>query len=435
MKKPNILYLMTDEHRFDVLGFMGNNIVRTPNLDKLAKDAVVFNNAYAHNPICVPGRQCVLSGQMSSTNGCKRWAEDLPPGYQTFPRILSQYGYSTVIAGKLHAMGQDQNLGFTMRIGYDSGIAPHYIKDVKENFISSTNLKWSQAKEIERAGVGNSLRNRRDKYALDGLLLHIENTFLDQYYDRATPDAPIMLKLSLVQPHYPYVTTEEKFNYYLNRVKLYENTHMEDDEFLSLHPVGGTERDKQRMVAAYYGMVETVDEYFGQVVQALENVGQDLDDWIIVFTTDHGEMLGEHGVMEKQKFYEGSCRIPLFIRYPKMFSPKQVEENVSDIDIFATLLSICGIEWEQPVDSRSLINLMSGDNTSWNNEIISQYGGSNIMIKRDTLKYHFYNKTQKEYLFDLERDPLENDNFAEDERYTEFVKYCRKKIQGIPYSS
>lgn len=425
-KRPNILFLMTDEHRFDIAGFMGNPIVRTPNLDRLAKDAVIFDNAYAHNPICIPGRQCMLAGEMSTTCGCKRWLDDLPPNYVTFPRVLSQYGYETVAAGKLHLVGQDQMQGFTTRIGAECHVSPKYIPDLKEMPKAGTDFKWTQDKEVARAGIGESYHQKEDRYALDGLLMYIDERFLSPMYDRAMPDSPIMLKLSLNQPHYPYFTDEKKFKYYLNRVEEYENQHNFEHDFLSLFPPKASSRDMKRAMAAYYGMIETADEYFGRVIEALENVGQNIDDWIIVYTTDHGEMLGEHNVMEKQKFYEGSVRIPLFIRYPKKFAPKRVKENVSNIDLFATLLDLCNTPCEKKTDSRSLTPLLSGEG-EWFNEVISQFGGTNIMIKRDNLKYHFYTTSQTEFLFDLEKDPAENENYLEAPENAAFVDYCRKK--------
>ncbi len=425
-KRPNILFLMTDEHRFDISGFMGNNLVRTPNLDKLAKDAVVFDNAYAHNPICVPGRQCMMVGQMSTTCKCERWGEDLKPDSQTFPKILAQHGYETVAAGKLHFMGKDQMQGFTRRIGAESHVTLDYINGLKESYPTATaGKKWTQAKEVARAGIGKSPHEKEDEYALEGLLMFIEEYFVSPTYDRSCKDNPIMLKLSLNHPHYPYLAEEDKFNYYLNRVKPYTNKHMEiGHDFLCAYPPNDSERDMQRTLAAYYSMVENADEKFGKVIAALEKVGENIDDWIVVFTSDHGEMLGEHGVMEKQKFYEGSVRIPLFIRYPKKYAPKRTNKNVSSIDLFLTILEMCGITFNEKIDGRSLCELLNGNSENWQNEVISQFNGTNIMIKRDSLKYHYYTDVKKSYLFNLAKDKNENFNFIDDDEYKDFIDYC-----------
>lgn len=436
MKKPNILFLMSDEHRFDVCGFMGNDIVKTPNLDKLAKDAVIFDNAYAHNPICIPGRQCMLAGQMSTSCNVHRYGEDLAPNYQTFPRILSQHGYNTVAAGKLHLVGYDQMQGFTHRIGRDTQMMDRYVENVKEPFVRKANasFKWSQSKEVQKAGIGYSVNARIDEYSTLGLENEILEKFANGLYDRHNPDQPVLLKLSLIAPHYPYFTDEKKFNYYLNRVKAYENQHYEKDhDFLSRFPTDASEREVQKMLACYYGMVERMDEQYGQIVNLLEELGQNLDEWIIVYTSDHGEMLGEHGVMEKQKFYEGSCRVPLFIRYPEKFAPKHVTDNVSSIDLFATLLELCGCTWEKEVDSRSLIPLLDGDNSEWENEIICQFGGTNIMIKKDNLKYHYYKLSDTSFLWDLSRDPEETINYIDEPEYQDFIAKCIQKKNELGF--
>lgn len=436
MKRPNILFLMSDEHRFDVAGFMGNSLVKTPNLDRLAKDAVIFDNAYAHNPICVPGRQCMMSGQMSTSCNVIRYGEDLAPGYQTFPRVLSQYGYSTVVAGKLHHEGIDQMQGFTKRIGMDAELNTKYIPNMKEPFKRTQNasFKWTQSKEVQKAGIGIAAAGKNDAYRTEGLLDEIADKYGHGLYDRQNVEQPVLFKLSLTQPHYPYFTDEEKFYYYLNRVKPYENQHYEaDHDFLSKFPVDSTDREIQKMLAAYYGMVEQIDYHFGEVLDQLEYFGEDLDDWIIVYTSDHGEMLGEHGIMEKQKFYEGSCRIPLFIRYPKRFTPKRISQNVNNIDLFATLLELCNCEWDEEVDSKSLIPLLDGNTKDWDNEVICQFDGTNIMIKRDDWKYHYYQTSDTSFLFDLSKDKDEKINFVGEPEYEEFVKYCIKKKEELGF--
>ena len=111
MKKPNILFLMSDEHRYDVSGFMGNSVIKTPCLDNLAKDAVIFDNAYTPYPFCIPARQCMAAGQYAKRCRVERFADDLTPGYQTLPRIFGHNGYKTVAIGKLHHNGTDQKKG------------------------------------------------------------------------------------------------------------------------------------------------------------------------------------------------------------------------------------------------------------------------------------------------------------------------------------
>ena len=145
----------------------------------------------------------------------------------------------------------------------------------------------------------------------------------------------------------------------------YLDQEVSDHPFLSQHQVrpgeDASERELRRATAAYYGMVETIDDYYGQVLDRLRQVGQDLDDWIIIYTSDHGEMLGQHGIWEKQKFYEARARVPLIIRWPKGFGDgRDIDENVNLCDLFATLCDLCGISTPPGLDSRSLAPLLQG---------------------------------------------------------------------------
>lgn len=436
-KRPNILFLMSDEHRADVTGFAGDPIVRTPVLDYLAETGIVFRNAYTPSPICIPGRQCMMSGQLPETCGCRRYGDDLAPGSMTFAKRLAQYAYNTVCSGKLHHVGVDQMQGWTKRIAPDAEVFDRYIEgrvaaEFERYEPAPGTGKWSNQKEIERAGIGEGPYQRFDQRAINAALDFVQRYFTDPMYDRPGTPRPLMLKLSLLQPHYPFLTDEAKFTYYLNRVPLYMESRA-DHPVLSRTQappdVVATERDVRRATAAYYGMVESIDEIYGDLTAALEYVGQDLDDWIIVYTSDHGDMLGQHGVWEKVQFYEGAVRVPLIIRWPAQFEGGQVvDENVNLCDLFATLCDLCEIPVPAGLDSRSLVPLMEGDTTGWYNETVSQYDSDRVMIKRDQLKYQWYGEAVPEVLFDLEQDPDENENYVDDPAYADALVWFRQRL-------
>lgn len=427
MSPPNILFLMSDEHRYDVLGYAGNEVVRTPRLDALAESGIIFTNAYTPSPICIPGRQALMSGQLPRTCGVENFSQDLAPGYMTFARRFAQYAYHTVAAGKLHHTGPDQLQGWNQRLGSEIRMADHRIEGRHAASFAPfadtfRRVKWSDTKEVLRAGVGWPPSHAADAYALQGTLNCIRDHFTDPYFDRARPERPVLLKVSFNQPHYPYQTDQARFEYYLNRVVPFLDEPAFDHPFLSQRQVQPgvdvTDRDMQRATAAYYGMVETIDSFYGQVLDALTAVGQDLDDWIILYTSDHGEMLGEHGIWEKQKFFEGSVRVPLFIRWPRGFARNRtVTENVNLCDLFATLCDLAEIPLPSGLDSRSLVPLCQGETAGWPNESLSQFAGRNLMIKQDALKYQYYGEDMPEVLFDLVRDPDERVNLIGDPRY------------------
>ena len=440
MSQPNILFLMSDEHRPDVTGYEGNEIVRTPILDELARTGVVFRNTYTPSPICVPGRQCLMSGQLPKTCGCEGWF-DLEPNYMTFARQFSRHAYSTVCCGKLHHQTYDQMQGWSSRPAGDLSMTGVYLEGKDEAAFKRhsrpfSDIKWSDTKEVKRAGVGRSQIIENDEFWTEAALTSIERHFNHAQYDRENPNKPMLLKLSLIAPHYPYQVDEERFGYYLNRVNPYLDQQVSDHPFLSqkqVRPgVDASERELRRATAAYYGMVEHIDTLYGNTLDQLEYVGQNLDDWIIIYTSDHGEMLGEHGIWEKQKFYEASARVPLIIRWPKGFEGgKVVDVNVNLCDLFATLCDLCELPTPEGLDSRSLVPLLTGDTSSWSNESVSQFGPHNLMIKQDNLKYQYYGEDSPEVLFDLEKDPTEVTDFIADASYADALGKFRTRLAEL----
>lgn len=438
MARPNILFLMSDEHRADVAGYAGNTVIRTPTLDRLARSGCVFTNAYTPSPICIPARQCMMAGQLPKTCGCQG-GTDLEPEYMTFARKFTQYGYAATACGKLHHYGQDVMQGWTCRIGSDirTTHATERIRDDKStperNF---ADYKWLEPKEVNRAGIGRGPHVAMDEYTIRGALDYIDDKYINAFHDRESLTRPLLLKISLLQPHYPYSAEEEKFKFYLNRVQPYLNEMLFDHPFLRQRAVrqgiDSSERELRRATAAYYAMIETVDGHFGTVLKALENAGQNLDEWIIVYTSDHGEMLGQHSIWEKQKFFEGSVKVPLIIRWPKKFpAGGSIDNNVNLCDLFATLCELADIPVPSGLDSRSLIPLMEGNIEDWDNETVSQFGRTNLMIKRDHLKYQYYGENIPEVLFDLQRDPSENTNWIDDPQYSEYVEAFRSRLAEL----
>ncbi len=173
---------------------------------------------------------------------------------------------------------------------------------------------------------------------------------------------------------------------------------------------------------------------YQEIISCLEEAGQNMDDWIIIYTTDHGEMLGEHAIWEKQRFFEGSARIPLMIRYPNRISSSRCDKNVNLIDLFPTLCDLCGLEIPDNLDGRSLLPLLNKDEMSWENVTYSQYRENYVMIKKDDLKYQWYGDDQSEILFDLKRNPSETENYIENVTYSQYREnYVMIKKDDLKY--
>ena len=443
-KRPNILILMSDEHRADAAGFAGNPIVRTPVLDELARTGVVFRNAYTPSPICVPARQCLMAGQLPKTCGCDGAWMDLAPGYHTFARRFAQHAYHTVCAGKLHHLGADQMQGWTVRLAPDAEVYPKYLDGLIREELDAwpgrpVSGRMSNEQYVKEARAENGWTHWFDAQALEAAQHYVRGRCHGRT-GGVGAQRPLMLKLSLVQPHCPFVTDRVSFDYYLNRVPVYTDAPC-GHPVLSLSqietPVNLPEADIRKATAAYYGMVETVDRYYGRLLDTLRAAGENLDDWIIVYLSDHGEMLGEHGIWEKARFYEGSVRVPLIIRWPRRFAGgRVVKENVNLCDLFATLCDLAGIPAPPGLDSRTLVPLLEGNTADWRNETVSQIRRrhrDHVMIKQDALKYQYYGEDIPEVLFDLDRDPGERNDVVGLPEYAEAMRRFRVRLAELGY--
>lgn len=427
----NILILMADELRFDLPGFMGNPIARTPTMDRLAKDAVVFDNAYTPAPVCVPARQSIATGKYPLHTGCEHFTDDLPPGSHTFARAFSEAGWLSVACGKLHHRGPDQMQGWLQRIGAETAVQwPNtYGAEGREQI---GRLKWRGAHELQIAGPGVSPLSLHDRLAVDGAIDFLRMHF-EGMYRRTAEMPPVMLMVSLQQPHFPLLAEPELFAYYHERVKPRLR------EEAPWHPVLGrgallpgdevSDGQIRNATAAYYALVEKADREFGRVIEAIESHGQDIDDWLVVLLSDHGDMLGEHALWEKRKFYEGSVRVPLFLRSPREWPAARRRENVSTIDLFATLCEAAGLAPAPGIDGRSLVPLLQNRSSGWVNETFSQYDADEFMLKRGNLKYLAFGAKGSDVLFDMASDPGESTNRIADVNYTAQAAGMRERLQ------
>lgn len=455
--RPNVLLLIDDEHRWDLAGFAGDDVVRTPTLDWLAETGTVFENAYTPAPVCVPARHSLRTGQLPRTWDCHGF-HAFESGYQTFARQAGEYGYMTASAGKMHYPGFAQMQGWRKRLGPTpmKRAIGDGVLDVQEPpeygaYGNFSDWKWSAAEEITRAGVADSRVQVQDRRCVEGTEQFLKQYFSGPYYDRAQPDRPLVLQTSLIQPHYPFFTDDEElFTYYLNRV---DPNYEEPSQLDQTVGVGRTvmpgedvsERHVRRATAAYYAMVERIDALFGRLIDALRHHGEDPDDWVIAFTSDHGEMLGERGGWGKGNFFEASVKVPLIVRYPQRFEASRVTENVNLCDLYATCCDLAGMPVPPGLDSRSLVPLLNGDTDVWHdeyhNETVSQGAGNgsvaggldaeDLMIKRDDLKYCSYGET--EILFDLAADPGETTNVIDDPAYADAVATFRDRRAALGY--
>lgn len=417
--RPNILILMADEHAPQFSGVYGHPLVRSPNLDRFAGDGVTFDAAYCNSPLCVPSRMSFMTGRFPSAIGVYDNASPLASDTPTWAHLLRSVGYDVTLAGKQHFVGPDRLHGFRAQLAHDlHASAEHPIWSWDDGVPPSPGT-WTH---LETSGPGTTVEIETD----DG----VEAATLAYIREQATSDRPWALNASFIAPHFPFVVPEPYWSMYpLDDIDLPDIPagHLEDQ-----HPVyrtmramfgleGVTEEQVRRARAGYYGLVTYLDDKIGRILAALDETGQ-TDDTIVVYTADHGEMNGEHGLWRKSVFYEHSARVPLIVRWPGTATRgRRVSEVVSLVDLVAMLADVAGVAPVTPFDGDSLAPLLAGPDPGWKDEAFSEYlahgvPGPMAMLRQGYLKLNYVHGADPE-LFDLATDPHELHDVSADPAY------------------
>jgi choline-sulfatase len=421
MSQPrNIVVLMTDDHGAWAAGCYGNRELKTPHLDALARDGARATHAYTPNPVCSPARACFFTGTFPSQHGIHDWLQENPAephawldGQTTLPQRLQAAGYRTGLVGKWHCGNSHQpQPGFDFWLGYADGQYPH---------VGEQNLICNGKPETFHGHQSPYLTSR----ALDFL--------------NASDQRPFFLFLGLVDTHSPFATHPEE------RVAPYRDCTFED---LPREPYTGPgwirlgdppdETRRREWAAQYYAAVGTIDEQVGRVVAALEANGQ-LDNTLIVYTSDHGHMNGHHGLYTKgnatvpQNFYDESIRVPLLLRHPGSISAGlELTSPVDHCDLHDTLCDYAGIGGSETGPGRSFrVLLDSKTDAAWRSSQICEYGNAR-MVRTDRWKYiqRFapHEATYGDALYDLANDPRETTNVIGDPAQADVVSKLREAL-------
>jgi arylsulfatase len=385
VKRPHVFFLMCDELRADSLGYMGNKIVKTPHLDELAQDSVIFENSYTNCPMCVPARASLMTGRNPLSHGildnAMRMVEDEKP----LPGLLRSNGYTTTMYGKLHVHRSSQECGFDE---FQNGFADPYtsflgIRDPEMR--KKTPFKKNEG-DIPLVLHGKSPTPPEQTSC---------SRLVEAYIQRiaAIPESvqPIFHYLSLLDPHTPYMPTKPYSEMYdPAQMPLPPNAGRTlDDKPIThryFHKVRGfdklNEEDYRQSLASYYGLVTHVDDRMGQVIERLKEL-ELYDDSIIIFTSDHGSMMGEHGFIEKWgHMYEPVVRIPLLVKLPKNINGGMRLDTFAEIiDIMPTVLDAAGIPVPAEVQGKSLLPVCRGEIKVHRTEAHSTYFCGSIHVE------------------------------------------------------
>lgn len=444
--QPNILLIMADQLAPQFTGAYGHPIVQTPHLNTLCQEGIRYDAAYTPYPVCSPARACLMTGKLASSIGAYDNAALLAADQPTLAHYLSNAGYDTVLAGKMHFVGPDQLHGFRTRL--TSNI---YAAD-----FSGT---WKTAPDVSPQDHAAQLMGDDVKVGHwnMGLDFDEETHFRALEYLRAqgavrqrtpagdAPYKPFFLCVSYHHPHPRFWPPKEFWELYSDdQIDLpiipgdLEQKYSTLDRWINYHhnlqgnPSVLDPNSLRRVRRAYYALVTYIDQKVGELIQSLAQ-NHLLDNTVVVFTSDHGEMLGERGMVMKRAFYEHSARVPVIIRLPDGSSQNTVSETpVSLLDLLPTFLDMAGVAPQErlPVHGESLLHMEIQDS---DRQIFSENlaeGGvkaPSFMIRRGRFKY-VYVHGHDEQLFDLEDDPNEWTNLASDADYQEVVSKHRERI-------
>lgn len=420
-RKPNILFLMADQMRGDCLGVAGNPVIQTPHLDRLAAQGFHFARAYSSTPSCTPARAALLTG-MSPWNhgqlGYGRVAEKYP--YEK-PQALRDAGYYCHAVGKMHFSPQRNPHGYHQILLDESGRAesPDFRSDYRSWFLSQ-----APTLNPDATGIGWN-DNTSAPYALPEELhptrwtADVAERFLDSY----SGDAPFFLKVSFARPHSPYDPPARFMDAYRDAplperaVGDWAARHApRSDNSASLwHGDLGPEAARAAR-QGYYGSVSFLDEQIGRVLAALERRG-DLENTLILFTADHGDMTGDHHLWRKTYAYEGSAHIPMIVRCPKGWTTApagaRLDHPVELRDVLPTFLDAAGVTDVPAMDGSSLLRLARDPKADWRPWIDLEhcrcYAESHnwTALTDGRMKYIYQFEDGREQLFDLADDPRE----------------------------
>jgi len=428
--RPNFLIVMADQMAGAALPCYGSPLVQAPTLAHLARTGVAFNSAYCSSPLCAPSRASLMTGQLPSRIGAYDNAAEFPSSTPTFGHYLREMGYHTCLCGKMHFIGPDQLHGFEERLTTDIYPAdfcwtpdweqPEHRPSWYHNMLS-----------IVQAGTCHT-SNQLDfdeEVAFQAVRKIYELA-------RAGDGRPFCLFVSFTHPHDPFAITQEYWDRYdpdeidppsVAPIPL-EQMDPHSQRLYQVCDLGRYRQTEERVHNArhvYYGAISYVDDKVRQLLQALEATGF-RENTIVLFTSDHGEMLGERGLWYKMSFFEWSARVPLIIHAPSHFAPRRVDQHVSLMDILPTLVQLAvgdpdSMTLADRVDGHSLVPLLLGERRDRSDAVLGEILCEGaiapcFMVRRGRYKYIF-SEPDPEQLYDLESDPRELENLADHPEY------------------
>lgn len=438
--RPNIMFIMVDEMRWDAMSSEHHPVVATPNLDRLARQGMRFANAYTVAPVCSPSRSCVFTSRYADVHGCTMNGIPANDGEIFMPSILKHYGYHTAIAGKLHYTPRRHDYGFdqfwsftsegpTPELGYMHYLQKKHGSPQKFAIVPGT-CPWPDDPLGRDVGV---FRYPEEDFETEW----ITQRSLEYLRDPKRASQPWFLFTSYLKPHSPSVEPKRYFDKYDPSAIPIPKLPANIKEIRAAETGRGKRKfiaDEQMlrvMSAAYYGAIAHIDDQVGKLLNELERLGM-ADNTLVLFTADHGNMLGDRGRMFKGIMYEGSSHVPLIWRGPKGAPENtgRVEQKIiENTDLMPTILQSVGVPpITQGLQGQSFLNLARGKDSHWKDRCYSQL--ATAMIRTPQFKFidNSRNLSRAFELYDMRNDPKEECNLSADAKYKDHVEEWKRQL-------
>jgi choline-sulfatase len=337
-KKPNLLFLIADDHAGYVLGANGNKLAQTPNLDRLASQGTRFAANYCNSPVCTPSRQCILTGLYPHAAGVTTLKTPLAEDKQTLPDLLTASGYQTAVFGKMHfnRPGTDGMHGFAKAMTEDR------INQGWQKAVGRPRPPWKPFQDPARIWLNADKKAMpfRDEEMKSTWQLEQAKAWLTQNHK----DAPFAMWFSIQEPHSPFdFPSEDQQRFAPERFPV-PKVGPEDLWQIPLIFRDLSDKDKQGIIAAYYSSAHYLDRSMGRILTHLDQLGH-AEDTLVVYMADHGYSLGHHGRFEKHCFYQPAMHVPLIFRFPgKIEKGKTIQRPTESVDVATTITRLLGLD-------------------------------------------------------------------------------------------
>jgi arylsulfatase len=428
MSRPNLLLITTDQQRWDAMGLNGNDVLRTPTMDNLAANGVNFERGYTTCPSCIAARRTILTGQSGHTHGMVGYkdGEEFFPKF-TLPGLLSDSGYHTQLVGKLHQFPQRKRYGFDdMVMSNGPSFRPDSAWMSENDYTDWLRDSGVRAAANEHGINGNSRIARpfhlEEQYHQTTWLTSKAIEFMTRRHD---PSCPFFLHLSYWAPHPPLIPPQAYYDRYINRKDLRPRIGSWLPKFDKVPKgIAGDsatgpfdEEEIHDAIAGYYGLVNHIDDQLQRLLESYFVYGgpRAKDPLWIIFTSDHGEMLGDHHLFRKSLGYEASAHVPFFIAGRNVpIAKKRSRALVCLEDLLPTFCDLAGVDVPAGVDGKSLKPIITGETTDVRDALFGEHSGgfANHFLVQGRHKYLWFAHTNEEQVFDLQDDPYEMNDIS-----------------------